>query len=99
MKENISVEATCCTHSLYESFRCVIRARISANSPLPPALHFRGGFLCTEGSHNGREPHATSQNDFIPRNTSSFVSTNGMGKSFFMTVITRRTGNYGPHTF
>jgi hypothetical protein len=25
MKENISVEATCCTHSLNETFRCVIR--------------------------------------------------------------------------
>jgi len=25
MKENISVEATCCTHSLNETFRCVMR--------------------------------------------------------------------------
>src|ERR1700731_2990699 len=25
-----------------------------------PARHVGGGFLCTEGSHNGREPHATS---------------------------------------
>jgi hypothetical protein len=25
MKENISVEAMCCTHSLNETFRCVIR--------------------------------------------------------------------------
>src|SRR5882757_3229951 len=29
-----------------------------------PARHVRGGFLCTEGSHNGREPHATSRMTF-----------------------------------
>jgi hypothetical protein len=41
MKENISIEPTCCTHSLNETFRA---------------------------------------NDFLPRNTSSFVSTNCYGK-------------------
>src|SRR6516162_9924556 len=29
-----------------------------------PTRHVRGEFLCTEGSHNGREPHATSRMTF-----------------------------------
>jgi hypothetical protein len=50
MKENISVEATCCTHSLNKTFRCVIRyysffaavmhSRIWANSSLPYGSSF-----------------------------------------------------------
>jgi len=62
MKETICVEAgKCCTHSLNETFRSVIRQ----------VLFLRG------------------------RHTSSLVSTNGMGKSFSMSVIARRTGNHG----
>src|SRR4029453_19357765 len=34
---------------------------IWANSSLPPGAPCPGGFLCTAGSHNGREPHATSR--------------------------------------
>jgi len=60
MKENVSVEAgKCRTHSLDQTFRSVIR---QANKSLPPGAQCRGGFLCTEGSHNGREPPATSRN-------------------------------------
>src|SRR3989442_14064858 len=74
MNENVSVEGTCCTHSLNETLRCVIRfyssfaavmrSRIWANSSLPPARHVREGFLCTEGFHNRREHHATSRMTF-----------------------------------
>src|SRR5580704_7628902 len=76
MKENISVEAgKCRTHSLNETIRSVIRQVLflRGRQVLPhlgkqlfcrPARHVRGGFLCTEGSHNGREPHATSRMTF-----------------------------------
>jgi len=56
MKENISVEAgKCCTHSLNETFRSVIRqvlflaavrySRIWANSSLPPGAPCPGRIL------------------------------------------------------
>src|SRR5215467_13546291 len=41
-----------------------MHSRIWANGSLRPARHVRGEFLCTEGSHNGREPHATSRMTF-----------------------------------
>ena len=68
MKENVSVEAgKCCTRSLNQTFRSVIRrysffasvrySRIWANSLCRPARHVRGGFLCTEGSHRETRYH------------------------------------------
>jgi hypothetical protein len=39
MKENISVEATCCTHSLNETFRCLIqRGRYTAKLGIHAAI-------------------------------------------------------------
>jgi hypothetical protein len=64
MKENISVEAgKCCTHSLNETFRSVIRQvlflryrqvlRIWANSSLPPGAPCPERILVHGRSHNG----------------------------------------------
>jgi hypothetical protein len=85
MKEDISVEAgICCTHSLNETFRSVIRwysffaavrySRIWANSSFAARRAMSGDeFLCTEGSRNGREPHANVANDSSPRKTCTWL--------------------------
>jgi len=72
MKENVSVEAgKCCTHSLNQTFRSVIRrysffaavrySRIWANSLCRPARHVWGGFLCREGSNKETRYHLNPQ--------------------------------------
>src|SRR5258705_1261775 len=105
MKENISVEAgKCCTHWLNQTFRSVIRyvLFLRGRQVLPhlgkqlfvPGAPCPGRISCArEGSHNGREPHATSRMTFHRETRHQLVSTNGMGKSFSMSVIARRIGN------
>jgi len=87
MKENISVEAT------------LLHAFAERNLPLchslvlflrgRHALPHLGKQLFTTGAPSSRE-------DSCVRKGLMMI---GMGKSFSMTVITRRTGNHGPYTF
>jgi hypothetical protein len=76
MKENISVEpGKSCTHSLNETFRSVIRwllflrgrqvLRHLGKQLFAARDAMSGADSCVrKGSHNGREPHATSRMTF-----------------------------------
>ena len=110
MKENISVEdGKCCMHWLNQTFRSVIREVLflRGRQVLPPLgkqlfaarRAMSGENSCARKGLITVESLMHVANDFSPRNTSSLVSTNGMGKSFSTSVIARRTGNHGLCTF
>ncbi len=106
MKENISFEAgRCCTHSPNETFRRVIRQVLFLRGRQVFA-HLAKQLFAARRAVSGRirvhrkglitvEASCHVANDFSPRNTSSLVSTNGIGKSLSMIVY--RAPNWNPH--